>query len=103
MNKYKGCFRGYYRDSKSVYSLNTIQVTFGMYHPQSKRGNEMVMKWVDLEGKYVAKLECFEDAFTMLKLFSDVVEKLSETNLITEEEFCELLEDCGFEDLTKYN
>lgn len=105
MTNHEGCIRGYHRSSKAYYAKSlvgeNISVMFGMYAIEGGTTGEMRMEWVELR----ARLNCFEDSFSALSLFTDVIQKLGEADgdLIQEPEFCELLDDCGFKDLTAYD
>jgi len=107
MRNHKGSIRGYKRSSKAWYALpnEQIDVYFGMYDPEGGTTGEMKMKWHDLgDEKPCARLESFEDSWSALSLFTDLIQKLGErdSQSIQEEEFCKILDECGFEDLTKY-
>jgi len=110
MNNHIECVRGYHRTNKAWYSANgnrkTVEVMFGMYHPDGGTSGEMAMEWINLGVSYpsVAQLKSFEDSWGVLALFNDLILKLSEfdSKNIQEEEFIEILNKCGFKDLTQY-
>lgn len=106
MEKHKGCIRGYYRNSKSYYSSpsDPIDVDFGMFHPEGGTSGVMTIEWVKLGGELCAKLKVFEDSWGVLTLFTDVIHRMGQVDdqLIQEADFCKILDDCGFKDLTKY-
>jgi hypothetical protein len=108
MRDHSGCIRGYHRSSKAWYAKSlkeNIQVSFGMYGEDGEgTTGEMTMEWVPLNGKLCAQLQTFEDSWEVLSMFIDVIQKMGELNdqLPTEEQFCQLLDSCGFKDMTSY-
>ncbi|MBK8150843.1 MAG: hypothetical protein IPK58_22230 [Acidobacteria bacterium] len=112
--------RGFYRTSLAWYTTttppywNTNEILFGLYGDDGKCDGEMGMRWHDLGASsigsgpramsrnHVARLECFEDAFLVLAQFGDVIERLAQTQNISEPEFANVLLECGFTDLTQY-
>lgn len=81
------------------------EISFGYYAPEGGTSGEMSMVWYDLSGDAPApRLEVFDDGWHALYCFQDVLEKLGELDgtLISPEEFCRLLESCGFKDRTPY-
>lgn len=109
MNNHEGFIRGYHRSSKAWYAKaiqkDNIEVGFGMYHPDGGTSGEITMEWVELSGKLCARLKCFEDGWSALSSFTDLIQKMDEADseLIQEEDFCKMLDECGFKDLTQYN
>jgi len=107
MKDYEGCIRGYHRSSKAWYSKNNndrTRVGFGMYAEEGGTSGEMEMEWIELGGKECAILKCFEDGWNALALFTDLIQKMGEVDseAIQEEDFCKMLDECGFKDLTEY-
>ena len=120
MKDHKGDFRGYHHLAEAWYSKASLEslkrkgiideVTFGFYCGDGGTSGEMAMRWYDLNNndpllinrRPFARLECFEDAFHALGEFSDVIEELSQVDeqKIQPKEFCALLDQCGFRDLT---
>lgn len=100
--------RGYHWSNKawcaSVLNLKKQEINFGLYDKQGGTDGEMKITWVELGLKKVPKLEIFDDAWKVLHSFSDVLAKLSDydNKNIPPETFVEILQSCGFEDLTKY-
>lgn len=107
MKDHKGCIRGYHRCSKSWYSKSykQIEISFGMFHPDGGTSGEMSIEWIKLDGKLCAKFVCFEDGWSALSLFPDLIKKMGEVDSqrIQEEDFAKILDECGFKDLTAYN
>lgn len=107
MKDHEGCIRGYRRSSKAWYGKinnNQTEVHFGMFHKEGGTTGEMTMEWVELSGKQCARLKCFEDGWNALALFTDLIQKMGEVDSeeIQEEDFCKMLDECGFKDLTEY-
>lgn len=108
MKKHEDCVRGYHRSSRAWYAKSlkddTLEVSFGMYHKNGGTSGDMSMKWKNLYGKLCAKLSAFEDSWSVLSLFKDVIDKLGEVDglLISEEDFVRILDECGFKDITIY-
>jgi len=108
MKQHEGCIRGYHRSSKAWYAKannkDRIEVTFGMYLEGDGTSGEMTMEWVELANKQCARLKAFEDSWSALALFTDLIQKMGEVDSegIQEEEFCKMLDECGFKDLTAY-
>lgn len=100
--------RGYYRASKSFYAktLNSenIEVMFGMYSMDGGTEGEMSMEWEDLQGKKTALLRCFDDSWKVLSLFTDLIQRMGQVSDhdVQEEDFCKILTECGFKDMTQY-
>ena len=66
----------------------------------------MKIQWIDLGlDKLVPQLECFEDGWSALSLFTDLIQKLGEVDdtCPSEQEIVNILLECGFEDLTSYS
>jgi hypothetical protein len=108
MKDHEGCIRGYHRSSKAWYAKannkDRIEVSFGMYAEERGTSGEMTMEWVELSGKQRARLKCFEDCWSALALFTDLIQKMGEVDSeeIQEEEFVKMLDECGFKDMTAY-
>lgn len=108
MKDHNGCIRGYHRTNKAWYgkALNKdiIEINFGMFAEEGGTSGEMTMEWEELSGKLCAKLKCFEDSWSALALFTDLIQKMGEVDSkeIQEEEFVKMLDECGFKDMTSY-
>lgn len=108
MTNHDGCKRAYIRSSKAHYSAylpkENIRVMVGMYHPEGGTSGEFEFEWVILNGKGCARLKAFEDSWSALWLFKDLLEKMSEIDSeeIQEPEFCQLLDSLGVIDITEY-
>lgn len=111
--------RGYIHSREAWYYGATTRgkdilddVMFGLYHPEGGCLAEMMMEWHILGGKPYARLEVYDESWTTLLSFSDVLEKLSawqkehdfwagnREETLSSKEFCRLLDECGFVDRT---
>jgi hypothetical protein len=106
MKDHEGCIRGYHRSSKGWYgaSKDEIEIGFGMFHPDGGTSGEMRIVWIELNNVLCARLMCFEDSWSALSLFPDLIQKMGEVDEeeIQEEDFAKILDSCGFKDLTQY-
>lgn len=106
MTDHTGCKRGFYASYKAWYAdkNKNPEVTFGMYHEEGGTSGEMCIEWIILGNKSVSRLEVFNDAWSSLSLFTDLIQELSiiDGKYITPDEFVDILKKCNFEDLTKY-
>lgn len=99
--------RGYHRSSKAWYCHSVpgnVSVMFGIYDANGEGCiGEMEMEWVELDGSY-PQLKCFEDSWATLASFSDLLPLLAKVNdkHISEPYFAQMLDACGFKDLTQY-
>ncbi len=102
--------RAFYWSNRAWYAkanyITNSEITFGLYGKEGSGGTtgEMVMRWHDLGGKWTARLECFEDAWSALASFTDLIQALGQhdSEEIDETGFVNLLKLCGFKDLTPY-
>lgn len=108
--KHDHCIRGFihstqawYRDSLHLGKRVVDEVMFGFYALDGGTTGEMKMNWELLCDKPVPRLCVFDDAWSALYQFNDVLAKLSDVDgeNITAEAFCELLLSCGFVDMTE--
>jgi hypothetical protein len=101
------CIRGFHWGDRAWYAhaLTEHSISFGMYEPGGGTSGEMTMVWKNLCDKAVPKLECFDDGWNALSLFTDLIQKLGERDdeNISQEKFVEILLACGFTDMTEYN
>lgn len=94
----------WYRDSILAAIKNDYvdQVTFGTYC-EGRYVTELEMRWYNLRGDdhASARLEVFDESWTVLSQFQDVIARLAGyTKGISPREFCRLLGECGFVDRT---
>jgi hypothetical protein len=106
MKDHTGCIRGFHWFNRAWYapSLTDESISFGMYEPNCGTSGEMMMVWHKLSGGKVPRLECFDDGWNALSLFTDLIQKLGEHDdkNISQEQFVKILLDCGFADMTAY-
>lgn len=109
MRDHEGCIRAYHRQSKSWYKDSVrnenLSVNFGMYHPEGGSSGEMKMEWIEL-GREIPypQLKVFDDGWSALGLFPDLIQELAKVDSenINDDQFCEILDRLGFEDMTAY-
>jgi hypothetical protein len=103
--------RGFHHFAESWYYRHRREdapvddVCFGLYATEGNGGceAEMVMEWVPL-GDFrtpTARLRVFDESFSLLSDFADVWKALAGRQKLKPKEFCELLKQCGFQDLTE--
>ena len=109
MKSHEGCRRGFHWTSKAWYAeANRFpkEITFGMYaaDDDGTTSGEMKMQWVELGKRLTPQLCVFDDAWSALATFSDLIQRMAEVDSedISEEQFVNMLLACGFKDLTKY-
>jgi hypothetical protein len=73
-----------------------------MYSPDGGTSGEMSVRWEKLDGQLVPYLHCYDDAWSALSMFKDVIDAMAEhdSENITPAQFCQLLDGCGFVDAT---
>ncbi len=111
MRDHSGCIRGYRQLSRAWYGLACLskeglvdQVTFGFYHPEGGTTGEIYVEWSPLvsDERPTPRLHLYDDAFSALAHFKDVLDRLADFDNadIQPWEFCQILRECGFQDLT---
>jgi hypothetical protein len=113
MRDHEGDIKGFYHLSRAWYgkpsldAMNKVgvvdEVMFGYFSLDGGTSGEMSMRWMEVGNEIVPRLEVFDDGWSALARLKDsVIDKLGEVDSerITPEEFCEMLEECGFKDLT---
>ena len=104
-----GCIRGFHHLSKAWYGPANLknsevidEITLGLYHPDGGTSGEMSIRWSDLGGKSVPRLVVFNDAWSALAQFKDVIKTLAawDSDDTTPSEVAAVLTECGFTDLT---
>lgn len=97
--------RSWYADANLCNAQYREDITFGLYHSDGGTSGEMSARWYDLgsTNPLAMRLEIFDDSFTALASFNDVIQALAELDdqNITPEMFCDILKKCGFADHTK--
>ena len=110
MKDHDGDIRGFYHLSEAWYgpanlsnsSTYVDEVNFGFFCPDGGTSGEICMKWQELGGKIAPRLECFDDGWSALASFTDLIAEMGELDdeNPTPKEFCALLSRFGFKDLT---
>jgi hypothetical protein len=104
-----GCVRGYnhmkrawYGKSILAHSENLDEVTFGYYGEAGDTIGEITVEWRMLGRELVPCLTVFDDAWYSLSQFQDVLAAMAQVDdrKIRPEQFCQILEACGFKDQT---
>lgn len=110
MKTHDGCKRGFTHLSASWYGRSCLadgeyldQVMIGFYHPEGGSAGEFAIRWTHLRNESTPRLEAFDDAWSALYEFRDVLAKLAEHDgeNMTSEAVCSLLVSCGVEDMTQ--
>lgn len=100
--------RAYHRSDRAFYAkvcgYTLPDIMFGDYGVEGGTDGEMNMVWEILDGEQIARLKVFSDAFVQLHKYSDVLAKLAlfENKNFTDDQFCAILDECGFKDITTY-
>lgn len=106
MKNHDGMIRGFHWSNKAWYSdvIKQPEIIFGMYSPDGGTSGEMSIRWIELSRKLTPKLECFDDAWNALSMFTDLIEEMGKVDSedITDQDFVDMLKNLGFKDLTKY-
>ncbi len=109
----KDARRGYHDLTNAWYRKElgdkTHEIMFGIYHDEDGKGNggtsgEIEMEWEELGKKVVPQMSAYDDSWKVLYSFQDVMAELAKVDSenITPEVFCKILDSCGFINLTKY-
>ena len=107
--KHAGDIRGYSLLSEAYYGKGILsmgvvvdEVTIGMYCPDGGTSGEFCVQWVVLCGKVTPQLTAFDDSWSALAMFSDVMAKMAKVDSddISPKQFCALLDSCGVVDRT---
>lgn len=61
----------------------------------------MRMVWKNLGRDIAAQLQVFDDAWNALTEFSDLLALMAKSETPSSKQFCEMLKQCGFVDLTE--
>lgn len=111
MKNFDGCVRGFHHFGAAWYGRSAMQygedldrVMIGMYHREGGTSGEFSIVWTHLSSKTTPQLKSFDDSWAAPAAFSDVLAKLAEVNGldITPMQLCEILKECGLQDLTAY-
>lgn len=107
MRDHEGDVRGFYIANRAYYGGHTSdrkEITFGLYSPLGGTSGEMGVQWQELNGKSVPQLRAFDDSWSALATFGDLLSELAKVGdeCITEDQLIEILLSCSFEDSTPY-
>lgn len=110
MKDHNGDFKGYTHLKRAWYGESCLknykdtldEVIFGFYSPDGGTSGEMCMRWEELDRKATPQLTVWNDTWHTLWEFRNVIESLADVDdqHITPEQFCEILNRCGFQDRT---
>lgn len=108
-DQHEGCTRAYVRNSKAYYAASltneNIKVMVGMYDLEGGgTSGEFSFQWVNLGDKLLPQLKVFDDAWSALWQFKDLLEIMAhiDSSNITEIELCAILDSLEIKDITKY-
>ncbi len=108
MKDHSECVRGYHHLSKAWYADACMrggkdELMIGYYYPDGSTPGEFAIRWVYLNGEYVPKLEVFDDAWSALHGFADLIERLAELagQNADPEKVAEILKSLGIKDMTR--
>lgn len=104
-------YRSFYQSSEAYYYKNNAltfpsgtvdEIYFGLSCGGGGTHGEMSMKFIELGGRTVPRLEVFDDGWETLNSFTDLLAEMAGVTdeNITPKEFCTILVRCGFEDKT---
>ncbi len=106
--KHEGCKRQFVQLSRAWYSKACLvgdtldEVTMGFYHPDGGTTGEFQIRWIPLGGRDTPLLLAYDDAWSALYRFADVLKQLAWLDGAnpSPEDVCALLVKCGIEDAT---
>ena len=109
MKNHDGGKRAYIRSSKAYYASSLkekVSVMIGIYYAEGGTSGEFEVEFIELRNDkpLAARLKAFDDSWSALWLFKDLLEKMAEIDgqEIQEPEFCQLLDSLGIIEITKY-
>ena len=109
MNKHSECKRQFIQLSRAWYRDVTLrnselidEIMIGFYHPGGGTTGEFAIRWVELGGSPAGMLCSFDDSWSALWEFRDLLERLSGLDGLNPSpgEIVKLLEELGVEDAT---
>lgn len=106
MKDHEGCRRAFVWSARAWYHRpgDGPEINFGMYAYEGGTSGEMTMEWIELDRRQIPRLKAFDDSWSALAMFGDLLQKMGEADdeNITQGQFVEMLISCGFEDKTEY-
>lgn len=109
-NKHEGCEKGFTHLSKAWYGEACLKdsevidkITIGFYAQDGGTSGEFCVAWEGLAGRPVPRLCVYDDGWSALNEFSDLIKKMADFDGqdISPEEFADLLLSMGIKDRTK--
>ena len=108
MKDHSGCKRAFVNGpeawyAKAVNGIMEPSVNIGFYADEGGTTGEFAVRWHELSGRLAPRLEVFYDAWDALNHFKDVLDRLAEHDgeKITPKQLCDILLECGLEDITE--
>lgn len=106
-NQSEKSIRGYVLAHKCYYSPKgeNPEIHIGMYYDDKDGGTdgEMVISWSMIGRELAPKLSVFNDAWAILASWPDLIKLMGEkAEQITPDIFVDILNKCGFKDMTPY-
>jgi len=94
--------KAWYADANLRNSKFDDKISIGFYHPEGGTTGEFEIEFSELCGRIVPKLTAYDDGWSALFNFSDLIEKMAEIDdkCVSADEFCELLVLLGIENKT---
>lgn len=110
MKDHTRCFRGFSVLSEAWYGKTALshnaevseEINIGMFHPHGGTTGEFGINWIKLGDSYSPRLEVFNDAWSALWKFTDLLERLSDLDSSRTQPFTVIavLHQLGIKDLT---
>lgn len=104
-----GCVRAFHILSEAWYADANLkgsdvldEISLGFYAPEGGTSGEMCIRWTRLGGTVTPQLTVFDDAWSALAQFKDVLDKFAELDSTNPppSKIAEVLLACGFKDMT---
>jgi len=109
----KGCKRTYTHLSKAYYGEDNLKfkediiddVVITLFDQEQTLIGEFVISWKKLDRVIAPHFGAFDDSWGSFWALYDIFERMAgvSNKNITPEDFCKILEDCGFTDVTPIN
>jgi len=79
------------------------EILMGFYSPNGGTSGEFAMAWIEVGGNITPRLEAFEDSWSALWGFRDLLERLKDLDSEnpSPETICKILDDLGVIDITQ--
>lgn len=78
------------------------EIMVGMYHPEGGTSGEFALRWVSIGGRPVARLEAFDDSWSALQKFGDLLAWMAtvDGDNVTPEQVAAAMREMGIVDAT---